>query len=187
MPIDDIITTLTKIYQSIDQGIPKTATSPDALVNHLNDLYSEFAQNRNIDGLFESDNELYNESTQNRNLDELFTYDEVVSPSITLTISIDVEFDLKRVMENMRTGLHATQHDQADEIGETGIVWSHGRYDFMYDDDSGLLRISHQYSHRPRNTRSVLSITKKMIAYAKDYLKEIKKSAGESAGTVETE
>jgi len=187
MLIDDTIQTLTKIYQSIDQGIPKTATSPDALVNHLNDLYSESAQNRNIDVLFESDNELYNESTQNRNLDELFTYDEVVSPSITLTISIDVEFDLKRVMENMRTRLHATQHSQADEIGKTGIVWSHGRYDFVCDDDAGLLRISHRYSHKRGDIKSVLSIIKKMIDYARDYLEEAKKSAEESAGTVETE
>lgn len=187
MAIDGIITTLTKIYQSIDQGIPKTATSPDALVNHLNDLYSESAQNRNIDGLFESHNELYNESTQNRNLDELFPYDEVVSPSITLTISIDVEFDLKRVMENMRKRLHATQHDQSDEIGKTGIVWSHGRYDFAYDNDSGLLRISHKYSHRRRDTRSILSIIKLMIGYAKSYLEEIKESAKEGTGTPETE
>jgi len=187
MAIDDIITTLTKIYQSIDQGIPKTATSPDALVNHLNDLYSESAQNRNIDGLFESDNELYSESTQTRNLDELFAYDDVGSPSITLTVSIDVEFDLKRVMENMRTRLHATQHGQVDEIGMTGIVWSHGRYDFMYDDDSGLLRISHRYSHKREDTKSILSIIKRMIDYAKDYLEEVKKSAEESTSTPETE
>jgi hypothetical protein len=187
MAIDDIITTLTKIYQSIDQGIPKTATSPDALVNHLNDLYSESAQNRNIDGLFESDNELYSESTQTRNLDELFAYDDVGSPSITLTVSIDVEFDLKRVMENMRTRLHATQHGQVDEMGMTGIVWSHGRYDFMYDDDSGLLRISHRYSHKREDTKSILSIIKRMIGYAKDYLEEVKKSAKESTSNPETE
>jgi len=134
MAIDDIITTLTKIYQSIDQGIPKTAASPDALLNHLNDLYGEFTQNRNLDGLFESDNEIYSESTQNRNLDELFAYDDVGIPSITLTVHIDVEFDFKRVMENMRTRLRATPQEQVDEIGKTGIVWSHGRYDFMYDD-----------------------------------------------------
>jgi hypothetical protein len=45
---------------------------------------------------------------------------------------------------------------QADEIGKTGIVWSHRRYDFMYDDDSGLLRISHKYSHKREDTKSVL-------------------------------
>ncbi|MHC4687435.1 MAG: hypothetical protein ACYTEW_24470 [Planctomycetota bacterium] len=187
MAIDDTITTLTNIYQSIDQGIPKTATSPDALVNHLNDLYSESTQNRNLDGLFESDNELYSESTQNRNIDELFAYDDVGSPSITLTVSFDVEFDLKRVMENMRTRLHTTQHGQVDEIGKTGIVWSHGRYDFMYDGDPGLLRISHKYSHKREDTKSVLSIIKRMIGYAKDYLEEVKKSAEESTSTPETE
>jgi len=165
MLIDDIIQTLTKIYQSVEKGIPKTAASPDALINHLNDLYSESTEGLTLDGLFEY--ELHTESTQNRNLDELFKYDDVGSPSITLTVSIDVEFDLKRVMENMQTRLHATQHVQADEIGKTGIVWSHGRYDFAYDDDSGLLRISHKYSHRRGDTRSILSIIKLMIGYAK--------------------
>ena len=187
MAIDDTIKTLTKIYQSIDQGIPKTAASPDTLVNHLNDLYGESIQNRNIDGLFESDNELYSESTQNRNIDELFAYDDVGSPSITLTVGIDIEFDPTRVMENMRTKLQATQHGQADEIRETGIVWSHGRYDFTYDDDSGLLRISHQYSHRREDTKSVLSMIKRMIGYAKDYLAEVKKSTEESTSAPETE
>ncbi|OHB76136.1 MAG: hypothetical protein A2Z25_18765 [Planctomycetes bacterium RBG_16_55_9] len=88
MVIDDTIQTLIKIYESIDQGIPKTAASPDALVNHLNDLYSE--------------------STEGLTSEELFAYDDVGNPSITLTISIDVEFDLKRVVENMRTKLSAT-------------------------------------------------------------------------------
>jgi hypothetical protein len=124
MAVDDTIKTLTKIYQSIDQGIPTTVASPDALVNHLNDLYGEACE-----GLTS---------------EELFTYDDVRSPSITLTISTDIEFDLKRVMENMRTRLHTTQYGREDEIGKTGIVWSHERYDFMYDDDSGNLRISHK-------------------------------------------
>ncbi|MFX0066783.1 MAG: hypothetical protein ACFFC7_31990 [Candidatus Hermodarchaeota archaeon] len=167
MAIDDTIKTLTKIYHSIDRGIPKTAASPDALLDHLNDLYSESA-----------------DELESR---ELFAYDDVGSPSITLTVRIDVEFDLKRVMENMRTRLHATQHYQADEIGNTGIVWSHGRYDFVYDDDSGLLRISHKYSHERGDTKSVLSVTKKMINYTKDYLEEVKKSTEESTGTPETE
>jgi len=167
MAIDDTIKTLTKIYQSISRGIPKTAARPDALVNHLNDLYSE--------------------SREGFTSEELFAYDDVRSPSIALTVRIDVEFDLKRVMENMRTRLHATRYGREDEIGKTGIVWSHGRYDFMYDDDSGLLRISHRYSHKGGDIKSVLSIIKKMIDYAKDYLEEAKKSAEESAGTVETE
>ena len=157
MVIDDTIQALIRIEQSIDKGIPQTAASPDTLVNHLNDLYGE--------------------STEGFASEELFEYDDVGSPSITLTISIDVEFDLKRVMEDMRTRLHATQQDNADEMGKTGIVWSHGHYDFMYDDDSGLLRISHKYGHRREDTRSVLSIIKRMISYAKDYLEEVKKSA----------
>ena len=167
MVIDDTIQTLTRIEQSIDKGIPRTVASPDTLVNHLNDLYSD--------------------STEGFASEELFAYDDVGSPSITLTISIDVEFDLKRVMEDMRTRLHATQHGKADKMGKTGIVWSHGHYDFLYDDDSGLLRISHKYGHKREDTRSVLSIIKKMIGYAKDYLEEVKKSLEESSSTPETE
>lgn len=167
MAIDDTIKTLTKIYRSIDERIPQTITSPDVLVDHLNDLYSKSAE-----GLA---------------LEELFAYDDVGSPSITLTVRIDVEFDLKRVMENMRTRLHATQHDQADEMGKTGIVWSHGRYDFVYGDDSGLLRVSHKYSHKKRDTKSVLSIIKKMIRYTKDYLEEVKNSVEENTNTPEIE
>jgi len=167
MRIDDTIQTFAEIYRSIDKEIPQTATSPDALVNHLNDLYDK--------------------SAKNLTLGELFTYNDVGSPSIILTVSIDVEFDLKRVMENIRTRLHATQHGQVDEIGKTGIVWSLGRYDFVYDDDSGLLRISHKYSHKRVDTKSVLSIIKRMIGYAKDYLEEVKKSAEESISTQETE
>jgi hypothetical protein len=167
MVIDDTIQTLTKVYQSIDKGIPQTAASPDTLVNHLNNLYAE--------------------STEGFASEELFAYDDVGSPSITLTISIDVEFDLKRVVENMRTRLHVTRHGKTDEIGKTGIVWSHGRYDFIYDDDSGLLRISHKYGHKRKDTRSVLSIIKRMIGYAKDYIEEVKKSLEESTSTPETE
>jgi hypothetical protein len=167
MVIDDAIQTLTRIYQSIDQGIPKTAVSPDALVNYLNDLY--------------------NESCEGLTSDELFSYDDVRNPSITLTIGVDVKFDLKRVMENMRIRLHVTQYGRADEIGKTGIVWSHGRYDFVYDDDAELLRISHRYSHTRGDIQSVLSIIKKMIDFARDYLEEAKKSAEEGAGTPETE
>ena len=167
MAIDDTIITLTKIYQSIDQGIPKTAARPDALVNHLNDLYGE--------------------STEGFTSRELFTCDDVGRPSITLTVQIDVEFDSKRVMKSMQTKLQATPQEDTDEIGKTGVVWSYGRYDFVYDDDLGQLRISHQYSHRRINTQSVLSIVKRMIDYAKDYLEEVKKSAEEDAGTLETE
>ena len=157
MAIDDTIKTLTTIYQSINQGIPKRAAKPDALINHLNDLYSE--------------------SGDDLSSRELFRYDDVRSPSITLTVSIDVEFDLKRVMDNMQKKLHAKHSNERDEIGKTGIVWSHGRYDFAYDDDAGLLRISHRYSHKKVYTKSVLSIIKTMIDYAIDYLEEAKKSA----------
>ena len=155
MAIDDTIKTLNAIYQSINQGIPKRTASPDALVNHLNDLYSE--------------------SGDDLSSRELFRYDDVRSPSITLTVSIDVEFDLKKVMDNMRKKLHAEPCNETDEIGKTGIVWSHGRYDFVYDDNAGILRISHRYSHKKGYTKSVLSIIKTMIKYAKDYLEEIKK------------
>lgn len=167
MAIDDTITVLTKIYQTIDRGIPKTATSPNALVNHLNDLHNQFSKG------FASM--------------ELFTYDDVGRSSITLTVQIDMEFDSKRVMDRMQTKLKATPHEEADEIGKTGVVWSYGRYDFVHDDDLGQLRISHRYSHKPRDTQSVLSIIKKMIDYAKDYLEEVKKSVKENTTTPETD
>ena len=167
MAIDDTIKILAKIYQSIDRGIPKTAASPDALVNHLNDLFSE-----SIKGFASQ---------------ELFAYDDIGGPTITLAISIDAEFDLKKVMDNMRTRLHARRRGKADALGQTGIVWSYGHYDFMYDDNSGLLRISHKYSHKRVDTKSVLSIIKKIIDYAKDYLEEVKKSLEESTGTPETD
>ena len=167
MAIDNTITTLTKIYQSIDRGIPKTAASPNALVNHLNDLYGE--------------------STKGFASRELFTYDDVGRPSITLTVQIDVEFDSKRVMESMQTKLQVTPQEDVDEIGKTGVVWSYGRYDFVHDDDLGQLRISHRYSHRRRDTQSVLSIIKRMIGYAKDYLEEVKKSVKEDNTIAETD
>jgi len=87
----------------------------------------------------------------------------------------------------MQTRLQATPKEEADEIGKTGMVWSCGHYDFVHDDDLGQLRISHQYSHRRRNTQSVLSIIKRMIGYAKDYLEEVKKSVEESTSNPETE
>ncbi len=167
MAINDTIAVLTKIYQTIDRGIPKTVTSPNALVNHINDLYSE--------------------STKGFASMELFTYDDVERPSITLTVQIDVEFNSKRVMESVQTKLQATPQEEVDEIGKTGIVWSHGRYDFVHDDDLGQLRISHQYSHRRRDTKSVLSIIKKMIGYAKDYLEDVKKSIKEDNTIAETD
>ena len=162
MEIEDTIQALVKIRQAIDTWVPQRTTRPDALVADLNDLYVA--------------------STQNRSMDELFEYDDVGSPSITLIISIDTEFDLKKVMENMRTRLHLAQPDRADEVGNAGIVWSHGRYDFVYDSDSGSLRISHRYSHKRVDTKSVSSIAKQMIDYAIDYLEAVKVSAKESTG-----
>lgn len=156
MAIDDTIQILTRINQLIDKGIPDTPTSPDALVERLNDLYGE-----SIKGFASQ---------------ELFAYDDIGGPTITLAISIDAEFDIKKVMENMRTRLHAIKPGKADAMGKTGIVWSYGHYDFMYDDGSEILRISHKYGRKPEDTRSVLSIIKKMIDYAKDYLEEVKKS-----------
>jgi len=167
MPIDDTIETLAKIRQSIDQGIPKTSTSPDALVNHLNDLYGDSG-----DGLTSR---------------ELFAYDDVGSPSITLNVDIDIEFDPRKVMESMQTRLRATPEEGADEIGRTGAIWSCGRYDFVHDDNLGRLQISHRYSHRRRDTQSVLSIIRKMIDHAKSYLEAVRQSTQEGTGTPETD
>jgi hypothetical protein len=167
MPIYDTIKILAKIRQSIDQGIPKTCTSPDALVNHLNDLYGDSG-----DGL---------------GSEELFTYDDVGNPSMTLTVHIDVEFDPRRVMEIVQTRLQLTPQEEADEMGRTGVIWSCGRYDFVHDDDLGQLRISHRYSHRPRDTQSILSIVRKMIDYAGSYLEAVKQSTQEVTGTQETD
>jgi len=123
MEIDNTIQALVKIRQFIDTWVPQRTTRPDALIADLNDLYVA--------------------STENRDFDELFEYDDVGSPSITLTVSIEEEFNLQRVMENMRTRLQILQPSRADEMGTAGVVWSHGRYDFVYDDDSGSLRIYH--------------------------------------------
>jgi hypothetical protein len=48
-------------------------------------------------------------------------------------------------------------------------------------------RILHKYRRKGNDTKSVLSIIKKMIGYTKDYLEEVKKSAEESTSTPETE
>jgi len=157
MEIDDTMQALVKIRQSIDTWVPRRTTRPDALIADLNDLYVA--------------------STENRDFDELFEYDDVGGPSITLIVSIEVEFDLQKAMEGLRTRLHIKQPGRADEIGSAGIVWSHGRYDFVYDDGLGALRISHQYSHKRVDTKSVSSIAKQMIDYAAAYLEEIKASA----------
>jgi hypothetical protein len=159
MEIDSAIQTLDKIIQSIDRKIPRAVSNPDALVDYLNRLYVNYSDDLN--------------------LDEVFEYDDVGRPSITLTVNIDVEFDIKAVMENMKTRLRIEPKEQADDIGKTGVAWSFGRYDFMYDDESGNLRISHRYSHKRKNTGSVLSITKRMIGYARDYLEEVRKSTAE--------
>jgi hypothetical protein len=162
MEIEDTIQTLVKIRQAIDKWVPRTTTRPDALIADLNDLYVE--------------------STQNRGLDELFEHDDVGSPSITLIITIDEEFDFKTVMENMRTKLRIMQPRLADEIGNAGVVWSHGRYDFVYDSDLGSLRISHGYSHKRVDTKSVSSIARRMTGYAIDYLEAVKVSVKQSTG-----
>lgn len=167
MEIDDTIQTLARIRQSIDTWVPERTTRPDALIADLNELYVE--------------------STENHDFDELFEYDDVGSPSITLIISIEGEFDLQGVMKNMRTRLHILQPGRADEIGNAGIVWSHGRYDFVYDNDSRSLRISHRYSHKHGDTKSVSSIAKQMIDHAINYLEEVKASAKEGTGAPETE
>lgn len=167
MTIDDTIKRLTRIFQSVEQRIPKTAATPDALVNHLNDLYGE--------------------STEGLGSEELFTYDDVGSPSITLTVHVDVEFDSSRVMETVKKRLKVVPREEPDEIGRTGAVWSCGRYDFVYDDALGQLRISHRYSHRQRDTQSVVSIVRKMMVYAKTYVEAVKQSSEEATDTREKE
>jgi hypothetical protein len=52
----------------------------------------------------------------------------------------------------------------------------------VYDSDSGSLRISHRYSHKRVDTKSVSSIAKQMIDYAIDYLEAVKVSVKESTG-----
>ncbi len=108
-------------------------------------------------------------------------------PSITLVVGVDMGFDIQNVMEKMRTRLHIEPPEHSDEIGKAGIVWSHGRYDFVFNDHAGLLRISHKYSHKRVDTKSVASIAEQMIDYALDYLAEIKASATESTDPQETE
>lgn len=85
----------------------------------------------------------------------------------------------------MRTRLHVKHYGKVDEIGKNGIVWSHGRYDFVCDEDAELIRISHRYSHKKIDIKSVLSIIKKMIDYAIAYLEEARKSAEEDTRTSE--
>jgi len=167
MKIDDTIQTLAGIRQAVDKWVPQTTTRPDALIADLNDLYVA--------------------STENRDFDELFEYDDVGGPSLTLIVSIDGEFDFRNVTNHMRTRLHSLRPGRADEIGTAGVVWSHGRYDFVYDGDSRSLRLSHQYSHKGVDTKSVSSIAKQMIDYAIDYLEEVKASAKKSADVPETD
>ena len=167
MEIDDTIETLAKVRRSIDTWVPQTTTRPDALIADLNDLYVA--------------------STENRDFDELFEFDDVGGASITLIISVEVEFDLKEVMESLRTKLHILQPGRGDEIGNAGVVWSCGRYDFVYDRDSESLRISHKYSHKRVDTKSVSSIARQMIDYAINYLEEVKAAAKKGADALETD
>lgn len=157
MEISDTIEMLAQVRQSIDTWAPSRTTRPDALIADLNDLYVA--------------------SSKNRNMDELFEYDDVGSPAITLIVPLDAEFDLQKVMKNLRTQLHVLRPGRADEIGNAGLVWSCGRYDFVYDGNSSSLRISHKYSHRRVDTKSVSSIAKQMIDYAINYLEEAKAAA----------
>ncbi|MFC1766260.1 hypothetical protein ACFL6U_29815 [Planctomycetota bacterium] len=86
-----------------------------------------------------------------------------------------------------RAGFQALQPGKRDEIGTAGVVWSHGRYDFVYDEKDELLRITYKYSHKHVDTQSVLTITKTMIDHALSYLEKVKASAEESTDTLETE
>jgi len=121
-------------------------------------------------------NDLYIASTEDSDFEDLFEHDDVGSPSVTLVLDIGEDFDLQRVTEKLRARLQVQTPDSADEIGGAGIVWSHGRYDFVYDSQAESLRISHGYSHKPEHTRSVCSILKQIIDYAVAYLEEVKES-----------
>lgn len=166
MEIKDSINALRAIHESIDKGVPQTNTSPDALVAYLNDVYIR--------------------SSENPEFDELFEYSDVGSPAITMTVSIDSEFDLERAVQGMRTRFEAPMPRPTDEIGNAGVVWSHGRYDFVYDESSETLRISHKYSHKRVDTQSVLTIASTMIDHALSYLDEVKASAHGQPDSPET-
>jgi hypothetical protein len=157
MDIKESINALRAIHHSIGRGVPQTNTSPDALVAYLNDLYIR--------------------SSENPEFDELFEYNDVGSPSITLTVSIDSEFDLEKMVKSMRERLGIPAPRQTDEIENAGVVWSHGRYDFVYDANAEALRISHQYSHKRVDTQSVLTIARTMIEHALSYLEVVEASA----------
>lgn len=167
MEINDTIQALSEVRQLADKWVGRTATRPDALIANLNDVYMA--------------------SAKDCSFEELFEYSDVGSPSLTLTLRIDTDFDLMGVMEGLRAKLHILRPGPEDDIGNAGVVWSHGRYDFVYDDDSQSLRITHRYSHKRVDTRSVSSIAKQMIDYAVDYLKEIKASAKERTDTPEAQ
>jgi hypothetical protein len=77
----------------------------------------------------------------------------------------------------MREKLREPQAEKIDAIGTAGVVWSHGRYDFVYDENTETLMISHKYSHEPDDTQSVLSILETMIDHAKLYLEQVDASA----------
>jgi hypothetical protein len=163
MEINDTIQTLSIIRRALDTWVPRRGARPDVLIADLNDLYVG--------------------SVKNRGMDELFAYDDVGGASITLSVGIDAEFDLQTVTQNMRTKLHVHQPGRTDEIGKAGIVWSCGRYDFVVDEGSKLLRISHKYSHKRIDTKSVASIVRRMIDHALSYLDEVRASARGNADT----
>jgi hypothetical protein len=167
MEIDDTIQTLVRVRQSIETWTPRRTTRPDALIADLNDLYVA--------------------ATKDRGMEELFAYDDIGSPSLTLLVGIEVPFELPRIMANLRARWHLPPPGRTDEIANAGVVWSQGRYDFVYDDDPGALRISHKYSHKRLDTKSVSSIARQMIDYAIEYLEEVKASAGKGGDALETD
>ena len=92
MEIDNTIQILSRISQSIDMEVPQTINSPDALVDYLNQLYVKY--------------------TKDFSLEEAFEYDDVGRPSITLTVGIEADFDIKKVMENMQTKLQVKPQEK---------------------------------------------------------------------------
>lgn len=160
MKIDKTITVLTKLTQTLTKGIPWTVKQPEALIDHINDLYTLFCETLEWD--------------------ELLTFDNMGYLSVTLTIRIEEEFDIKQIVEGMHKKLKMPKLNKADKIRNTNIVWSHDRYDSLYDQNMDCLQISHRYSHKWIETQSVVNIVRTMISHALSYLEEV-----EAATTLE--
>ena len=167
MKIDNTMTVLTKVTQTLTKGIPWTVKQPDALIDHINDLYRLICETLKWDALL--------------------AYDNVGYPSVTLTINIEEEFNIKQVAEGMRRKLKLPKPEKTDKIENTGIAWSYSRYDFLYDPAVECLKISHKYNYKRLDTQAVLNIVKTMIDHAMSYLEEIRASISQDPDTPVTD